>query len=151
MDFYYLESQKKFKRKKLGDEWYSYDFGNVSFKYSLLLNEQDERIFPEKGKRPYKEIESNVFREHLYLNGFILNGDRHVSFVNGTKEIGSNAKREALTDNLLTVDRIEFKDKKEKQCKSRHVPAEGIGSPAVHRDLRGLHSHLRPVSVLSGE
>ncbi len=51
--------------------------------------------------------------EQLTDARFVLNGDRHVSFANETKEIGSDAKRETLTDNLLTVDRIEFKDKKE--------------------------------------
>lgn len=80
LDFYYLESQGKFSRKPVGDEYYSLDFVNVSFKYPLFLNEKGEQIFPKKASDVDRKITMSDIRRHLYLNGFVLNGKEYVRY-----------------------------------------------------------------------
>ena len=82
LDFYYLESQGKLSRKKLkeADEFYSYDFVNVSFKYPLYLNDKGEQIYPKKRSEVAAKIDINDIRKHLYLNGFVLNGKTYVRY-----------------------------------------------------------------------
>ena len=82
LDFYYLQSQKKLNRKslKLVDEYYSYDFVNVSFKYPLFLNKENEQIYPKNSGEVATKIDINEIRKHLYLNGFKLNGKTYVRY-----------------------------------------------------------------------
>lgn len=51
--------------------------------------------------------------EQITNTQFILNNDRHVSFANGTKEIGANIVRETLISDRMIVERIEFQNKKD--------------------------------------
>ena len=76
LDLYYLESQGKLKTKALGDELYSYDLVNVSFKYPLYVNKNSERVFPKTAeeKAECDKITASEIRKNLYLNGFVLNG-----------------------------------------------------------------------------
>ena len=82
LDFYYLQSQKKLNRKslKLVDEYYSHDFVNVSFKYPLFLNKENEQIYPKNSGEVATKIDINEIRKHLYLNGFKLNGKTYVRY-----------------------------------------------------------------------
>ena len=82
LDFYYLESQGKLSYKPLGDEFYSYDLINVSFKYPLYLNNKEERVFPKKSKKTSWEskINKSEIRKALYLNGFEINKKQYVRY-----------------------------------------------------------------------
>lgn len=44
LDLYYLESKKELTLKKLGEEYYSDVFVNVSFKYPLYVNKKKEQV-----------------------------------------------------------------------------------------------------------
>ena len=78
LDLYYLESKKKLAIKKLGDEYYSDVFVNVSFKYPLYVNKKKEQVLPTKKYETKVSIQD--IRKHLYLNGFILNGKEYVRY-----------------------------------------------------------------------
>ena len=80
LDFLYLARRNKFKLHKLGDEYFSYDFINVSFKYPLYLNKKNKRVFPKNDQKWPKRIDVDTIREHLYLNGFTLNGKEYVRY-----------------------------------------------------------------------
>lgn len=78
LDLIYLAKNDKLSLKCFQDEFYSYDLVNVSFKYDLKINKKNERVF--KGKKIHKHISSSDIREDLYLNGFVLNGERYVRY-----------------------------------------------------------------------
>ena len=78
LDLYYLESKKKLAIKKLGDEYYSDVFVNVSFKYPLYVNKKKEQVLPTKKYETKVSIQD--IRKHLYLNGFVLNGKEYVRY-----------------------------------------------------------------------
>lgn len=82
LDLYYLESQGKLKTKALGDELYSYDLVNVSFKYPLYVNKNSERVFPKTAeeKAECDKITASEIRKNLYLDGFVLNGKQYVRY-----------------------------------------------------------------------
>ena len=69
LDLYYLESQGKLSMKPLGDEFYSYDLVNVSFKYPLYLNDKQERVYPKKSKKQKwtDKVTKADIRKILYL------------------------------------------------------------------------------------
>ena len=82
LDLFYLQSQGKLSIKPLGDEFYSYDLINVSFKYPLYLDEHDERVFPKKNKKAKwqtKRTKAEI-RKALYLNGFEINKKQYVRY-----------------------------------------------------------------------
>ena len=82
LDLYYLESQGKLKLKSLGDEFYSYDLINVTFKYPVYLNDRQERIIPKKAKKTkwLHKISKADIRKTLYLNGFKINNKEYVRY-----------------------------------------------------------------------
>ena len=80
LDLIYLNDQEKLSLKSFQDEFYSYDFVNVSFKYSLWRDENGEQVFDKKKKDKDKSVDINVIREDLYLNGFVLNGEKYVRY-----------------------------------------------------------------------
>ena len=69
--------------------------------------------------------------EQLTQTNFVLNKDRQVSFANGTKEIGSDVIRETLIKNYLTVERIEFQNKKEALGFRFAYRGANVGVPAL--------------------
>ena len=82
LDLYFLESQGKLKIKQLGDEFFSFDLINVSFKYPLYINKEHERVFPENSsqKKNCSKISASQIRKELYLSGFVLNKKEYVRY-----------------------------------------------------------------------
>ena len=82
LDLYYLKSIDKLKIKPLGDEFYSYDLINVSFKNPLYINKKQERVFPKTSseKKSCQKISTSEIRKNLYLNGFVLNKKEYVRY-----------------------------------------------------------------------
>ena len=78
LDLYYLESKKKLTLKKLGEEYYSDIFVNVSFKCPLYINKKKEQVF--STKKFETKISIQDVRKYLYLNGFVLNGKEYVRY-----------------------------------------------------------------------
>lgn len=78
LDLYYLENKKKLTLKKLGEEYYSDVFVNVSFKYPLYVNKKKEQVIPTK--KFETKISIQDIRKYLYLNGFVLNGKKYVRY-----------------------------------------------------------------------
>ncbi len=83
---YLLEYEKKFniednslKSKTINGEYYTDDFINVSFEYSLWMDENHERVF-EKKKAIGKTYSPSEMREALYKDGFVLNGNKYVRY-----------------------------------------------------------------------
>ena len=82
LDLYFLDSQGKLKIKPLGDEYYSYDLINLSFKYPLYIDKKGNRVFPKKSSQKSKcnKIAVSQIRKDLYLNGFILNKKEYIRY-----------------------------------------------------------------------
>lgn len=81
-----LEYEKKFNiednsltSKKIKDEYYTDAFVNVSFEYSLWMNEDKEMVF-KKEELFGEPIHADIMREDIYKNGFILNGKKYVRY-----------------------------------------------------------------------
>ena len=91
---YLLEYEKKFDitsntltSKTINGEYYTDAFVNVSFEYSLWMNDKLERVFNQT------EVSGEIYspskmREALYKDGFILNGKKYVRY----KRTASSAK-----------------------------------------------------------
>lgn len=82
LDLYYLESLGKLKTKSLGDEQYTYDLINVSFKYPLYIDKNGDRVYPKDvdEKADYQKITASEIRRNLYLYGFTVNGKEYVRY-----------------------------------------------------------------------
>ena len=78
LDLIYLFETGKLKYRFLEDEYYTYDFIDVSFKYSLKMDENNERLFTEE-KAP-QTISSSDIRKYLYFHGFDLNKHHYVRY-----------------------------------------------------------------------
>ena len=83
---YLLEYEKKFniedgslKSKTINGEYYTDDFINVSFEYSLKINDKNERVFDNE-KTNIPPITPSEMRKALYKDGFILNGNKYVRY-----------------------------------------------------------------------
>ena len=81
-----LEYENKFnledntlKSKSIHGEYYTDDFVNVSFEYSLRMNEKQEMAF---NKEEYfgDAITPATMREAIYRDGFVLNGKEYVRY-----------------------------------------------------------------------
>ena len=81
LDLLYLKDTiKKLRIKKIGEEYYTTDFINVSFSHSLKVDEEtQERLF-KVGKKKYQSISTAKMREEFYKNGFFINGHRYVRY-----------------------------------------------------------------------
>ena len=78
LDLIYLNEKGKFKYQALEGECFSYDIIDVSFKYTLKLDEKGNQVF--KSKETFKEESTLLLREHLYKNGFYLNKHHYVRY-----------------------------------------------------------------------
>ena len=83
---YLLEYEKKFdirnntlKSKTINGEYYTDDFVNVSFEYSLWMNDKYERVFDKK-EVVGDTYTPSMMREALYRDGFFLNGKKYVRY-----------------------------------------------------------------------
>lgn len=77
LDLIYLLQNGKTSWKTLGKEQYTLDFINVSFKYPLRLDENDQQVF--KGES-VDTISPNVMRKEIYTQGFKVNGKEYVRY-----------------------------------------------------------------------
>ncbi len=69
--------------------------------------------------------------EQLIGEAFVYNSDRSISFANGTKELGTYISRETLVSNNLTVERIEFGNKKDALAFDFPYRGSNVGVPDV--------------------
>lgn len=83
---YLLEYEDKFdiqnntlKSKTINGEYYTDAFVNVSFEYSLWMNDKYERVFDKKEIVGQTYTPSQM-REAIYRDGFILNGKKYVRY-----------------------------------------------------------------------
>ena len=84
LDLIYLNEKGKFKYQVLEGECFSYDLVDVSFKYTLKLNENNEQVF--KPDETFKEESTVTLRNYIYKNGFYFI-DEQFSYVNPDLEI----------------------------------------------------------------
>ena len=81
LDLLYLDSVNKLSIKEHLGEQYSYDFVNVSFKYSLRVDANGKQIVGnKKSKAKATTIDVLDIRKDLYLNGFQINGTHYVRY-----------------------------------------------------------------------
>ena len=83
LDLCFLRSQNKLVIRKLGREYYTLDFINVSFAETLYLNDKGARIDLKTKKKPErfaKRYSPSQIREHLYLEGFVFNDKTYVRY-----------------------------------------------------------------------
>ena len=78
LDLIYLNEKGKFKYQVLEGECFSYDLVDVSFKYTLKLNENNEQVF--KPDETFKEESTVTLRNYIYKNGFYLNKHHYVRY-----------------------------------------------------------------------
>ena len=80
LDLIHLAELKKLTLGKVGDEYYTDDFVNVMFKYSLRVNEKGERVFKDEEADKEKGKDLKEIRKSFYLFGFIINGQKYVRY-----------------------------------------------------------------------
>ena len=80
LDLIYLNDLGKLSLKKFKDEYYSLDLVNVSFKFPLWRDKDGEQVFDIDEKDKDKSISADTIRKELYLNGFILNGEKYIRY-----------------------------------------------------------------------
>lgn len=80
LDLLYLYENKKLKLKQLGGEYYSFDIVNIVFKYPLMVDKDNNRVFKKEEADDSKTITQEKLRELLYLSGFVLNGKKYVRY-----------------------------------------------------------------------
>lgn len=80
LDLYHLFEKNKLVLKELNDEFYTYCIINVSFKYPLHLNDNNEKVYDSEKANKDLSVNRSDIRKELYLNGFILNDKRYVRY-----------------------------------------------------------------------
>ena len=81
LDIIYLNSINLLKLKRLGSEYYTEDFVNVSFEHPLFVDENNKHIIPKKtDTKDYTKYSTATIREYFYKNGFVLNGKTYVRY-----------------------------------------------------------------------
>lgn len=129
---YLLEYEDKFdiqnntlKSKTINGEYYTDAFVNVSFEYSLWMNEKNERVFDKK-EIVGQTYSPSKMREKLYTDGFFLNGKKYVRYkrtasaakngtclfikeslyklMNSWSKTGLNEKKDCYLDNLTSFE-----------------------------------------------
>ena len=80
LDLIYLNDLGKLSLKKFKDEYYSLDLVNVSFKFPLWRDKDGKQVFDIDEKDKDKSISADTIRKELYLNGFILNGEKYIRY-----------------------------------------------------------------------
>ena len=78
LDLLFLSENKLLELKFIQDEYYSYDFINVSFSNPLYINDKGEQVY--KKKDSVKEYKADIFREEIYKHGFTLNSKKYVRY-----------------------------------------------------------------------
>ena len=117
---------RSFKGKRIKGELYTDAFVNVSFKHSLWLNKNNERVFKNKEADKDKTVAPSVLRKLFYTEGFYLNGNHYVrykrsagaakggtclfikerlkSFMNEWSRAGLNEKKDNCLTNLTSYE-----------------------------------------------
>ena len=80
LDLLYLDSVGKLKVGRIGEEQFTFDLINVSFKYRMKIGKKGEMIRFGDDKTIVESESPEKIREYLYTNGFVLNGKEYVRY-----------------------------------------------------------------------